>query len=362
MEFTVKRNEMSFHLDSLSRAVASRPIKPVLNGVLFEVKDGLTMTATDMEFTVRAKIPGVSGEGAFVVNAKTIYEIVKSLPSDEVKFLLNEEKLEVLSGKSKFTIFTQSAQDFPEIRIPTDGVVYEMDRAKLAEMIDRVSFSAASDENMRNLNGVYFEMENGVFRTVAVDGFRMALAEEKIESQGNLSFLISLKAVKELSRLLSVANEDKIVMRFENRQVAFEVGSTILVCKVVDAEFPNYKRVIPDKFKTRVVVDRNALRGAVKRASIVTRAGTEAVKFTTDSDSLKISSRSAGLGEAEETLEVQMEGESMVLAFNPSFVLDALNHTSEEKVQLNFVDENKPLMIDTPDLEGYFFIVMPVRI
>ncbi len=362
MEFTVKKSEMSFHLDSLSRAVASRPIKPVLNGVLFELDDGLTMTATDMEFTVRSKIPNVKGEGAFVVNAKTVYEIVKSLPSEEVKFSTNGDKLEILSEKSKFTIFTQDAQDFPEVNFPVDGAVYEMDRVKLAEMIDRVSFSAASDENMRNLNGVYFEMENGVFRTVAVDGFRMALAEEKIESQGNLSFLISLKAVKELSRLLSVSNMDKLIMRFENRQVAFEVGNTTLVCKVVDAEFPNYKRVIPEEFKTRIIVDRNALRGAVKRASIVTRSGTEAVKFITDSDSLKISSKSAGLGEAEETLDVQMEGEPLTLAFNPAFVLDALNHTNEEKVQLNFVDENKPLMVDTPDLEGYFFIVMPVRI
>ncbi len=362
MEFTVKRNEMTFHLDSLSRAVASRPIKPVLNGVLFELGDGLTMTATDMEFTVKTRIKDVAGEGAFVVNAKTIHEIVKNLPAEDVKFSLKDEKLEVSSGKSKFTIYTQNAEDFPELHIPSDGAIYEMERIKLAEMIDRVSFSAASDESMRNLNGVYFEMENGVLRTVAVDGFRMALAEEKIESDGNLSFLISLKAVKELSRLLSVSNVERIVMRFENRQVAFEIGDMLLVCKVVDADFPNYKRVIPEEFKTRLIVDRNELKGAVRRASIVTRAGTEAVRFTAEADTLKVSSKSAGLGEAEETLEVQMDGEPMLLAFNPAFVLDALNHTADEKIQLNFVDQNKPLMIDTPDLSGYFFIVMPVRI
>lgn len=362
MEFIVKRSEMAFHLDLLSRAVASRPIKPVLNGVLFELDDGITMTATDMEFTVRSKISNVSGNGAFVVNAKTAHEIVKSLPGDEVHFLINGEKLEISSGKSKFQIFIQSAEDFPEVRIPYDGAQYEMDRAKLAEMIDRVSFSAANDENIRNLNGVYFEMEEGMFRTVAVDGFRMSLAEEKTNNTGNLNFLISLRAAKELLRLLTVSRVEKIMMRFENRQVAFEIGNTILVCKVVDADFPNYKRVIPEEFKTRVVVDRNTLRGAVKRASIVTRTGTEAVKFSAEGETLKISSKSVGLGEAEETLDVQTDGESMTVAFNPAFILDALNHTNEDKVQLNFVDVNKPLMIDTPDLEGYFFIVMPVRI
>ncbi len=362
MEFVVKRSEISFHLDSLSRAVASRPIRPVLNGVLFELKDGLTMTATDMEFTVRSKISNVGGTGAFVVDAKTIHEIVKSLPGNEVHFSKNGDKLEISSNRSKFQIFTQDAEEFPETRIPEDGAQYELDRVKLAEMIDRVSFSAATDESMRNINGVYFEMEDGNFRTVGVDGFRMALAEEKIDNAGNLNFLISLKAVRGLARSLGVASVEKINMRFENRQVAFEIGNVVLVCKVVDADFPNYRRVIPEEFKTRVVVDKSELHDAVKRASIVTRAGTEAVKFTIEEGSMKISSKSADLGEAEETLEVQTEGEPIVLAFNPTFILDALNHTNEEKVQLNFVDANKPLMIDTPDLEGYFFIVMPVRI
>ncbi len=362
MKFTLKRDQLAFHLDSLSRAVASRPIRPILNGVLFELKDGLTMTATDMEFTVRSKIPAIVEEGSFVVDAKTIYEIVKSLPEDEVKFSIEGQKLDISSGKTKFQIFIQDASEYPDVKIPSDGVLYEMDRVKLAEMIDRVSFSAATDENMRNLNGVYFEMENGILRTVAVDGFRMALAEEKVDNEGTLNFLISLKAVKELSRSLSAASVDKIIMRFENRQVSFEIGNTVLVCKVVDADFPNYRRVIPEEFKTRVVVNRNHLRSAVKRVSIVTRAGSEAIKLNVVEEVLRVLSRSVDLGEAEEMVEIKSDGEPLTIAFNPNFILDALSHTADDQVQLNFVDSTKPLMIDTPNLEGYFFIVMPVRI
>lgn len=362
MEFAVKRSELAFHLDLLSRAVASRPIKPVLNGILFKVDNGLKMTATDMEFTVKSEIPNVSGDGAFVVDAKTVYEIVKSLPGNEVHFSKNGDKVEISSGNSRFQIFIQDPEDFPEVRIPYDGAQYELERVKLAEMIDRVSFSAATEGSMRNLNGVYFEMEGNNFRTVAVDGFRMSLAEERVTSKGNMNFLLSLKAVRELSRSLGASNLEKITMRLENRQVAFEIGNVVLVCKSVDADFPNYKRVIPDKFKSRVIVDRNKLLGAVKRASIVTRAGAEAVKFSIEEGKMKVSSKTIDLGEAEEVLEVQSEGEPLVVAFNPVFVLDALGHTDVEKVQLNFVEANKPLMIDTPDLEGYFFIVMPVRI
>jgi DNA polymerase-3 subunit beta len=360
MEFTVKKSDMIYHLRFLSKGVAGNPIKPVLKGILFELNNGLKMTATDMEFTVISKIPTVFGDGSFVVDAKTVYEIVKNLPNDDINFSLDGDKLKISSGRSKFTIFTQNAEDFPELRVPSDGAVYEMDRVKLAGMIDRVSFSAATDTNMRNLNGVYFEMENGIFRTVAVDGFRMAVAKEEIENDRNLGFLLPLKAIKELSKMLNSSKSEEITMRFENRLVAFEDENITLVCKTIDTDFPNYKRVIPEEFKTRVVVDRKGLRGAVRRASIVTKAGTEAVKFTIEESTLKVSSKNAAVGEAEETLEVQMEGEPMVLAFNPTFVLDALNHTDEEKVQLNFAGENKPLMIDAPD-RGYFFIVMPVR-
>ncbi len=362
MDFTLNRDLLSSHLESLSRAVASRPIRPVLNGVLFQFNDGLIMTATDMEFAVRSRIPGVSGEKSFVVDAKTITEIVKSLSDQEVKFLIDGQKLDILSGKSKFQVFIQDGSDFPEVKIPVDGIQFDMKRVQLYSMIDRVFFSSANDENMRNLNGVYFEMEKGISRTVAVDGFRMALAEEKVDGAFNLNFLLSLRAVKELARTLSSSNAENVKLRFENKQIAFDFGNTVLVCKIVDADFPNYRRVIPEEFKTRVVVNRNILRSAVRRVSIMTRVGSETIKFGIENDGIKFSSRSADLGEAEEMIDAQVEGEPLTVAFNPNFILDALNHTEEEKIQLNFVDANKPLMIDTPDLKGYFFIVMPVRI
>jgi DNA polymerase-3 subunit beta len=362
MDFVLKRDVLSSHLDSLSRAVATRPIRPILNGILFQFNDGLTMTATDMEFAVRSRISDISGENSFVVDAKTVTEIVKSLPDQEVKFSTDGQKLDILSGKSKFQIFIQDGTDFPDVKIPTDGIQFEMNRAQLYSMLERVSFSAANDENMRNLNGVYLEIENGISRTIAVDGFRMALAEEKVEGAFNLNFLLSLRAIKELARALSSINSEKIKLRFENRQIAFDLGSTVLVCKVVDAEFPNYRRVIPEDFKTRAVVDRNILKSAVRRVSIMTRAGSETIKIGVENEKIKFSSRSADLGEAEELVDAQIEGEPLTIAFNPNFILDALNHIEEEKVQLNFVDSNKPLMIDTPDLKGYFFIVMPVRI
>lgn len=362
MEFILNREQLSFHLDSLSRAVASRPIRPILNGIHFDFKEGLTMTATDMEFTVRSKISGVSGEKSFVVDAKTITEIVKSLPDHEVKLSIDGQKLDIFSGKSKFQIFIQDGSDFPDVKIPSDGIQFDMKRTQLYSMLERVSFSAANDENMRNLNGVYVEVENGISRAVAVDGFRMALSEEKVDETFNVNFLLSLRAIKELLRALSSTDVENVNLKFENKQIAFDFGNTIFVCKIVDAEFPNYKRVIPEEFKTRVIVDRNTLRAAVRRVSILTRAGSETIKISVDGEKMKISSRSADLGEAEEMVDVQTEGESLVIAFNPNFILDALNHTEEEKIQLSFVDANKPLMVDTTDLKGYFFIIMPVRL
>ncbi|BBJ28334.1 DNA polymerase III subunit beta [Athalassotoga saccharophila] len=362
MEFILNREILSSYLDSLSRAVASRPIRPILNGVHFDLKDGLTLTATDMEFTVRSKIPDVKGDKSFVVDAKTINEIVKSLPDKEVKFSIDGQKLEILSGKSKFQIFIQDGAEFPDVKVPSDGIEFSMKRTQLYSMLERVAFSAATDENMKNLNGVYIEIENGISRAVAVDGFRMALVEGKIDEKIEINFLLSLRAVKELLRVLSLTNVEDVNLKFENRQISFEFDNMIFICKIVDAEFPNYKRVIPDEFKTKIIVDRNELRSAVRRVSIITRSGSETVKFNIEKDRMKISSKSADLGEAEEVVDIQMEGEPIMIAFNPNFILDALNHTDEDKIQLSFVDSNKPLMIDTVDLKGYFFIIMPVRL
>lgn len=362
MEFVLKREILSSHLDSLSRVVSSKPIRPILSGVHFDIKDGLTLTATDMEFTIRSKIPDVKGEKSFVVDAKTVSEIVKSLPDKDVKFSIDGQTLEILSGKSKFQIFIQDGTEFPDVKVPSDGIQFAMKRASLYSMLDRVAFSASVDDNMKNLNGVYIEVENGISRAVAVDGFRMALVEEKLEENVDISFLLSLRVVKELLRVLSLTNVESVNLKFENRQISFELDNMILTCKIMDAEFPNYKRVIPDEFKTRIVVERNTLRSAVRRVSIITRSGSETVKFNVDKEKMKISSKSADLGEAEEIVDIQMEGEPITIAFNPNFILDALNHTDEDKIQLSFVDSNKPLMIDTVDLKGYFFIIMPVRL
>lgn len=364
MKISVSRGELEDKLFVASKAVSKRTIKPALSGFLFDVSDEVIVYATDMETGVRAKIQAneIEGEGKFVVDASTILEIVKSLSSDIVDMELNENNLVISSGKSRFILTTMDPSDFPGfVSAETDKFV-EVDTSILDEMVDKVMFSAATDEFMRNLYGVFWEMSKGNLRLVASDGFRLALMDQPVDFEMEISFLISLPSMKELKNVLANTSEPTLNLRFDGKRLSIEAGDVEVTMRVVDADFPDYRRVLPNQYSTKVVSSREELLDALKRVMIIAKKGSEAVKFSIEDGNLMLSSKSPDYGEVVEEIDADIEGEELYIAFNPKFVQESLRKIDTPEVEMLFDGQSKPLKVKPLEKEDYFYIIMPIRI
>ncbi len=364
MKISVSRGELEDKLLVASKAVSKRTIKPALSGFLFDVSDEVLVYATDMETGVKAKIQAneIEGEGKFVVDANTMLDIVKSLSSDIVDIELDENNLIVYSGRSKFLLTTMDPMEFPEFTSAETDRYVEVDTSILDEMVDKVMFSAATDEFMRNLYGVFWEMSDGNLRLVASDGFRLALMDQPVSFDMEISFLISLPSMKELKNVLSNTGEPTLNLRFDGKRLSVEAGDVEVTMRVVDADFPDYRRVLPSHHSTKVVLSRDELLDALKRVMIIARKGSEAVKFSIEDGGLTLSSKSPDYGEVVEELDADVEGEELYIAFNPKFVQESLRKIDTSEVEMLFDGQAKPLKLKPLENEEYFYIIMPIRI
>ncbi|AIY87999.1 MULTISPECIES: DNA polymerase III subunit beta [unclassified Thermotoga] len=365
MKVTVTTLELRDKITIASKALAKKSVKPILAGFLFEVKDGnFYICTTDLETGVKATVNAaeISGEARFVVPGDVIQKLVKVLPDDITELSLEGDVLVVSSGSTVFRITTMPADEFPEITPAESGITFEVDTSLLEEMVEKVIFAAAKDEFMRNLNGVFWELHKNLLRLVASDGFRLALAEEQIENEEEASFLLSLKSMKEVQNVLDNTTEPTITVRYDGRRVSLTTSDVETVMRVVDAEFPDYKRVIPETFKTKVVVSRKDLMESLRRVMVIATKGSESVKFEIEENVMRLVSKSPDYGEVVDEVEVQKEGEDLVIAFNPKFIEDVLKHIETEEIEMNFVDSTSPCQINPLDISGYLYIVMPIRL
>ncbi len=364
MKILVNQGELEDKLLMASKAVARKTVKPVLAGFLIKVDESVVIYATDLETAVKAEIRAneIEGEGQFVVEAATFLEIVKNLPSDLVELELEGSNLVVSSGRSKFNLPTMDPSEFPEIITADTDKHMEIDTSILDEMIDKVMFAAATDEFMKNLNGVYWELMGSTLRLVASDGFRLALMDQPVELGVEMGFLISLRGMKELSNVVANTSEPTLKLKFDGKRFAVQAGDVEVVMRVVDADFPDYRRVLPESYTTRVVISRDELLDSLKRMSVMARKGSEAVKLEVEPGLIVLTSRSPDHGEAVEELEAEVEGEGITTAFNPKFLVESVRRVDTAEVELLFVNQTAPLKIKPLEREDYFYIIMPIRI
>lgn len=365
MKAIVEANELSNKISVVSKTVPSKTIKPIMACILFDFsQQGVYLHATDLETGVKARVEcEPDGEGRFAVDAKILYEIVKTLPNEgKVQLSFSSGLLTVECGRSKFRVPTMDPSEFPEISLPSEGYALDIEAKTLAEMIERVVFCAAKDEFMRNLNGVFWEIGNGFLRLVASDGFRLALAEERLSTQNESSFLISLKSMKELQSIIESCSEINITIHYDGKRLSLSTSYIETVMRVVEIDFPDYKKVLPKAFKSKVIFSKNDLIEALRRTMVIAKRGSESVKIEVTEDILSLSSRSPDSGEMNEEVSIRKEGEDIVAAFNPLFLMEALRHIHTDEVEFNFVDSTSPLQINPLNVEGYLYIVMPIRI
>jgi len=361
----IDKSKIENAVNIASRAVAPKTVKPVLSGILFEVNEMLNLYSTDLEMGLKHSIDVVETDGQdfkFVLDAKLISEVVKNLPEDKIELSFDGNVVEIKSGKSVFKLNTMPADEFPEFIPAETGFKLALSTEMVKNMMEKVIFCASTDEYMRNLNGVYWEFNGPYFRLVAADGFRLGLVEESIENEETLSFFLSLKSMKELQKILDSTSNEEFEMTYDGTKIGFKLDGTQVVIRILDVEFPDYKKVIPTGFTTKVIADKNELREAIRRVAITAKLGDESIKFNIFDNTMHIESKSQDYGEAHEELEVEKDGQDMLIAFNPKFILEAIQRIETENVELNFLEPTKPLQLNPPEVLGYMYIIMPLRL
>ena len=376
MLFTKTRRDILLGpLQAVSGIVERRHTLPILSNVLLEKRGGvLTLLATDIEIqiTTFTSDPSGDGDGAVTVAARKLQEILRSLPESlEVSLLLEDRRMQVRAGKSRFNLQTLPAEDFPCMAIAEgESKKITVSQKQFRHLLSQTQYSMATQDVRYYLNGLLLLVEARELRAVATDGHRLAYASMPLEDTGDTpsgkadarhELILPRKTVIELSRLLTDSDEPVSIEILSN-QIRFQFGPVNLVSKLIDGKFPDYQRVIPSTLRNVVTVNRTMLLQSMIRAAILTNEKFRGVRLILSEGGLKIMAANAEQEEAQEEIEVDYSGEPLDVGFNVSYLLDVLNNTSDETIEWGFNDANSSALLTIPGNEHFKYVVMPMRI
>lgn len=366
MRFTVMREAFLKPLQFTSGVVDRKQTLPVLGNLLLVVNgDRLFVTATDLEIEMVASSNLNSGEdGATTVPARKLLDICRMLPEGaEITLTVAKERATVRSGKSRFVLATLPAADFPNQDVTTGLAEFTVPQKDLKVLLDRTQFAMAQQDVRYYLNGLLLEAGPKALRCVATDGHRLALSEREIVTKIKeiQHVIIPRKAVVELCRLLGEGDMPVTVQLGTNHlKVATEEVS--FTTKLIDGRFPDYERVLPQATDKTVVVDRENLRQALSRISILSNERYRSVRFQLEPGLLRVSANNPEQEEAEEEVGVDYSGSGLEIGFNASYVLDALNALAERDIKLLLSDPNSCCLIKGLNDDATKYVVMPMRL
>ena len=367
MQITISREQFLKPLTQVSGAIERKHTLPILSNVLLEIKDGtLAMTGTDLEIELVAavKLEGAVSDAKITLPAKKLLDICKSLPdSSEIKLASQEHQLLLTSGKSRFSLTTLAAEDFPNLEQWEGEVGFQLTRLELRKLLESTHFSMANQDVRYYLNGMSFEVDNSEIKTVATDGHRLAIAQKKLSESVDMQrqLIIPRKGVQEIMRLLP-ADDELLSIQFGANHVRVIDTEFTFTSKLVDGRFPDYRRVLPRGGDKLVTANREWLRSAFQRVFILFNEKFRGVRLNLSSGLLKISANNPEQEQAEEVVEVGYEGDDLEIGFNVSYVLDVLNTLKTEDVQFTLADSNSSALIEGAGDDEAMYVVMPMRL
>ena len=367
MKFTIARESLLKPLNLVAGVVERRQTLPILANVLMVLNgDRLALTGTDLEVELVGRVqlgkPGDSGE--VTVPARKLVDICKSLPEgSEIEFTAQESKVTVKSGRSRFTLATLPAREFPNVEDGLGTHQFTVKQGQLKRLIDRTGFAMAQQDVRYYLNGMLWEIKGKQLRVVATDGHRLALCTlpGKIEVGDDTQVILPRKGVLELARLLLEDAAD-IAIIIGNNHIRATTSDFTFTSKLVDGKFPDYQRVLPRAPDKILLGSRLELRQAFTRAAILSNEKYRGVRLKLTKGSLNIVANNPEQEEAEEAVPVEYQGDSLEVGFNVSYLLDVLGVLSGENVKLSMSDPNSSALLEESDAGDSVYVVMPMRL
>ena len=354
-------------LQSVVGIVERRHTLPMLANVMIQkTPQSVQLTSSDLEIQIRtdADLGGDNANFTTTVGARKLMDILRSMPSDQMVSLESQQnKLILKSGKSRFTLQTLPAEDFPLVQeSPSFGPLFSIPQKTLRELLHQVSFAMAVHDIRYYLNGILFVAEGKQLSLVATDGHRLAYTSATLEVEvPKQEVILPRKTVLELLRLLS-DKEGMIDMQFANNQAKFKFEGKEFVTKLVEGKFPDYNRVIPKNHKNSVTLGRTILLTTLQRTAILTSDKFKGVRINLEAGVLRVAASNAEQEEAVDEIEIDYAGDSIEIGFNVTYLIDVLSNMSQDMVRMDLADSNSSVLVSMAENPNFKYVVMPMRI
>ena len=369
MQFTVNVQELLEGLNTVTRALAARPPKQILEGVLIEAdEEGITLTCSDGSLTIETALcADVREEGRAVLPGKLFTELCRKLPGGEVTIKVGDNHMAAIRCMSfKSNLAGMNPVEYPEMATVDAGTTVTLAQKELREMISRVVFAIATDESRQILTGCLLEVTAQEARLVALDGFRLAIQKVMKDfylpaGVETLKAVIPGRVLNELSKILA-EDEEECVLLIDKTRMQARFGNTKLSTVLLAGEYIDYRRILPASFKTVVKADRVGVQSAIDRASLMAREGkNNLIRMSMTGDTLAITSN-AELGDVLEELDATLSGDPIEIAFNAKYITDVIRNITDDELCMHFNSNVSPCVVTPIDRDQYLYLILPVRV
>lgn len=365
MKFVCNKNEISEAIGNVSKAVSSKSPIPALEGIKLKLNGNLLeLTGYDLEIGIRTQISVKSEDNAeYVINARLFNEIIRKMPCDEICIEINENmNASIVCGLVQYNISAMSAEEYPELPSFDREKSMELPQSMLRNMINQTIYAVSTSDNKPILTGELFDIdEEGNFSMVALDGFRLAVRNEKIECSSRHSFVVPSKALAETARLLK--DDDSRCQLYTNgKHIIFDISGYLVFSRLLDGEFHNYKLSIPSDFSTEIIIKTRELAEALDRCTLLISEKNKSPIVCKFADGQLSLSCQTPIGRISDELEVEINGNPVTVGFNNRFAIEALRAADTDKIRLQMNGSNRPIKILPMMGDSFTYLLMPVTL
>lgn len=362
MKFNLPKESFLKGLQMVQSVISSHSTLPILYNVLVKTEKGqLSLVATDLSVSMKYSTSVETQKScASTFQARRLLNIIREMPNDAIEIDIDEKDVASINcGSSEYKVLGLSADEFPPLPSFESARCFAMEQRVFKEMLRKTGYAASLDESRQILSGILLSFKDQKLTMVATDGRRLALVEQEMEIPGNgpTDIVIPIKTVNELIKVLG--DEGTLNIRVLANLAAFDMGETLVVTKLIEGNYPNFRQVIPGQCEERVALDRESLLAAMRRVALITNESYPSVRVSFEKNKMNISAVTPDVGEAHESVPIKYTGKPIVMAFNPAFIMDPLRNLTSDEVSIELVDDLSPAIIkcDIP----FLYVLMPLR-
>ena len=364
MIFTCEKQEILEGISTVQKAITGKSTMPILEGIYIKTNEiSLTLIGSDMDVSIQTTVnANIIEQGSIVIDAKIFGEIIRKLPNATIKIeTLENQIIRITCEKSVFDVVYMNTNEFPELPEINEDLKISVKQNILKNMIKGTSFAIAQDETRPILQGILFEVKNKNLNLVALDGYRLAIKSEFLDTDIDIEVVIPGKTLNEVSKILEDV-DDIVNITFTNNHILFNLEKTKIISRLLEGKFINYNSLLPQEHKLLVDVNRQELQNAIERASLMAKDGnTNLIKLDIQQDNLIITSNSQ-LGKVREEMSIKLQGDEVQIAFNSRYLLDVLKNIEDDEVVMKMTSGISPCVIEEKNSDNAKYLVLPVRV